>query len=154
MPGFCLTSIMTSDSSSRNPVEKLAEEFIDRRRRGELATIDEYVQRFPQWSEQIRDLFPTLMAMERLGLETLEEAPDDQSHQAPKLERIGDYRILREVGRGGMGVVYRAHQTDLERDVALKVLPFDPRYDTDAIRAFQREAKAAARLRPARSLRA
>jgi serine/threonine-protein kinase len=61
-------------------------------------------------------------------------------------ERLGDFRILREVGRGGMGIVYEAEQESLGRHVALKVLPsqalLNPRY----VQRFLREARAAARL--------
>jgi len=62
------------------------------------------------------------------------------------VERLGDFEIVREIDRGGMGVVYEARQTSLDRRVALKVLPEELTADVTALRRFEREAKALAAL--------
>ncbi len=65
---------------------------------------------------------------------------------AREIRRLGEYRLLREVGRGGMGVVYEAQQEPLGRRVALKVLPFHSLMDERRLERFRREARAAAGL--------
>ena len=66
--------------------------------------------------------------------------------RSPKLERLGEFRILGMIGRGGMGVVYRAEQESLGRKVALKVLPASALLTSEHVVRFKREAQAAARL--------
>ena len=141
---------MTTSSDARNPVEALAEEFLDRKRRGEHPTLREYVDRDPDLVDDIRDLFPALLMMEDLGESpggtTGSLAAANGAAVGIRLERLGDYRILREIGRGGMGVVYEAEQESLGRRVALKVLSAGLLLDPKQVRRFEREAKAAARL--------
>jgi hypothetical protein len=67
-----------------------------------------------------------------------------ETSHAPK--QLGEFRILREIGRGGMGAVYEAEQLSLRRRVALKVLRFGSVSDPEAIQRFQREAETVARL--------
>ena len=61
-------------------------------------------------------------------------------------DRLGRYEIKAPVGKGGMGEVYRARDTELDRDVAVKVLPEAAAGEEDRLRRFKREAKAVARL--------
>ena len=60
--------------------------------------------------------------------------------------QLGDYRILRKIGRGGMGIVYEAEESTLGRHVALKILPNQAMLDRQVLERFQREAQAAGRL--------
>ncbi len=71
---------------------------------------------------------------------------DEVAAPADTEKRLGDYRLLREIGRGGMGVVYEAQQISLGRRVALKVLPFAAVLDSRQIARFKHEAQAAAQL--------
>jgi tetratricopeptide (TPR) repeat protein len=134
---------MDTANTQREPLEQLAEAFVERYRRGERPSVNEYAQANPDLAEQIRDLFPALVLMEegKLG--------PDRSHARPpdfKLERLGEYRLVRELGRGGMGVVYEAIQESLGRHVALKILPSLPLMDPAHLKRFHREARAAAQL--------
>lgn len=63
-----------------------------------------------------------------------------------EIKRLGDFELVREIGRGGMGVVYEAWQTSLGRRVAVKVLPLAGMLDPIRLRRFQNEARAAAQL--------
>jgi hypothetical protein len=138
---------MNSSSAGRDPVERLAEEFAARFRRGERPALSEYTQRYPDLAEDIRLMFPALVALEQLKPAGEATGPEGApvADDLP-LHRLGDYRILREVGRGGMGVVYEAEQISLGRHVALKVLPAQTLANPTYLERFRREAKAAARL--------
>ena len=61
-------------------------------------------------------------------------------------DRLGPYEIVSQLGAGGMGEVYRARDTRLNRDVAIKVLPGDVAADSDRVRRLQQEAQAVAAL--------
>jgi serine/threonine protein kinase len=140
----------SSNASGDLLLERLAEEFVERHRRGEHPALLEYVARHPDLAAEIRDLFPALIQVEKL-----KPAPGDltgafvptsgvAAEHVP--ERLGEFRILREIGQGGMGVVYEAEQESLGRHVALKVLPRHALFKTAYLERFRREAKAAGRL--------
>jgi hypothetical protein len=135
-------------SDERDPVERLAEEFVARHRHGECPSPCEYAERYPQWAQRIHALFPALLLMEqhRPGVSELSDFAEDPALATAPLEKLGDYRIIREVGRGGMAVVYEAAQESLGRHVALKVLLGHSKLQPRLADRFQREARPAARL--------
>ncbi len=133
----------------RDPVDVLAEEFAARFRGGETPSISEYVRRYPEHAEQIQELFPSIALLEQMGSQSPSEEFGSASVSQEKLpphHQIGDFEILREIGRGGMGVVYEAVQHSLKRLVALKVLSSGTVHSDQQARRFEREATAAAQL--------
>src|SRR5262249_24147896 len=139
---------MSTTSGSRNygHFDELAEEFAERYRRGERPSVEEYVSRLPEMADEIRETFPALVEVEQVAADAGDDVLHRQAPAVPRLGQIGDYRILREVGRGGMGVVHEAEQISLGRRVALKVLPRQASADRVVQERFRREARAAARL--------
>jgi hypothetical protein len=127
-------------------VGELAEEFLERHRRGERPAVEEYALAYPELAGEIRRLFPALLMMEELGPAASDVTGGVAAVYGTAPERLGDYRILREVGRGGMGVVYEAEQESLGRRVALKVLAAHGLRNPRQLLRFHREARAAARL--------
>jgi serine/threonine protein kinase/WD40 repeat protein/Flp pilus assembly protein TadD len=126
-------------------VAGVTDEFMERLRRGDRPEVDDYARRYPQIASVLRHVLPALQvigssASGRLAL--LAESAADIHPEAP----LGDYRIVREIGRGGMGVVYQAVQISLGREVALKVLPFAAAMDSKQLQRFKNEAQAAAHL--------
>ncbi len=128
------------DDDQPNPVDALAEDFVRRLRRGESPQVQDVVAAHPELKEEIEAVFPTLLLVERAKRQSTSPA-------IPVVpERLGDFKLVRELGRGGMGIVYEAFQASLGRRVALKVLgPHATRADK-ARERFQREAQAAAAL--------
>src|SRR5262249_9663741 len=141
---------MSEPTVDRDPFEVVAESFLARYRAGERPSIEEYAARYPELADQIRELLPALVMVEQ-DL-TIDPAPGASGVRPPPVpapgpeRRPGDYRRPREIGRGGMGVVYEAEQVSLGRQVALKVLTSQVAGDGDTLERFRREAKAAARL--------
>ena len=125
-------------------VGQVADEFIDRLDRGESPDVEEYARRFPEFAVVLRDVLSTLQLMRRS--EPALAGAAEPGVPADRAGRLGDFRIVREVGRGGMGVVYEAEQISLGRRVALKVLPFAAAMDARQLARFRNEAQAAAHL--------
>jgi len=124
----------TQDDRERRVAEVVAD-CSDRLNRGETLDLARILADHP-------DLAPDLEA----ALEAVLDLEDGLHETEPARRRFGDFEIVREIGRGGMGVVYEAWQVSVERRVALKVLPLALGARDGAGRRFAREAKAAGRL--------
>jgi len=132
-----------SDSPVRDPVEELAETFFERRRTGEPLTVEQFVGEHSAWAEQLTALLPMLMQLEEVAQDT---APPPAPAGVAAGRHLGQYRLVREIGRGGMGIVFEAEDEQLERRVAIKLLPPQAGLDGQMLERFEREASAAARL--------
>ena len=120
-------------------LQAILEEYLDALTEGAAPDQEEYIARHPALADALRGVFRTLDFVVATG----------RRLNAGNLERgcvLGDYRIVREMARGGMGVVYEAVQTSLGRRVALKVLPAGAVLADHATERFHREAATGGRL--------
>lgn len=137
---------MSETDDTRVDIEILAEEYLNRRRNGEAVTVDDYADRHPELADEIREVFPAFEAMQSLASDW-KRSVAGSSKVGPDLPfQLGDYRLEREIGRGGMGVVYEAQHTNLRRRVAVKLLKSSSLNDDKDVARFHREARAAAAL--------
>ncbi|WP_339733376.1 serine/threonine-protein kinase [uncultured Gimesia sp.] len=125
-------------------LEQIADVFISQIRNGEKPVISEYVKRYPDHASEIKEFFPAIAALE--GGKQAGQAHGKVSLGASTPQQLGDFKIVREIGRGGMGVVYEAIQESLNRRVALKLLPRHSLLEENQLRRFRREAELTASL--------
>jgi len=123
------------DDALESLVADATDDYVQRTQRGEEPNIEEHVRRYPSISGILRDLLPAVRLIQ--GTESGSDEP---------LGCLGDFRLVRQIGRGGMGVVYEAEQISLRRRVALKVLPMAAALDPRQLERFRLEAQAAAHL--------
>jgi eukaryotic-like serine/threonine-protein kinase len=134
---------------SRVQIEVLASEYADKARMGQNPSIDAYIERYPEMADQIRELFPMVAALEQWKSDRENEVLRAQLPDQFKLKQLGDCRIVREIGRGGMGVVFEAVEGSIERRVAVKLLPWRISMVPHRQERFEREAQTIAKLRHA-----
>lgn len=134
--------------NSRDSLEVVLSEFADEVRRGEMPSVEGYAERYPALAEQIRELFPLVFSLEQWKNNKEVEVLRRNVPEEFSVESFGDYKVIRELGRGGMGVVFYAIHSRSRRPVAVKLLPW--RYAANMPRwkeRFHREAATIAALR-------
>ena len=128
----------------------LLDEITRRAQKGEPIDLEQYLKEYPNYDAELRKLLPTIsVLLDMANPSHAQNQPSgtrSESNDEPAKGVIGDYQIIQEIGRGGMGVVYEAEQLSLRRRVALKVLPFAAMLDKRQMARFQNEAHAAASL--------
>lgn len=134
------------DKTNRPTGEELVMDIVDdlllRIENGQQPDIESYIEQHPDLSDVIRETLKTVQTLRAMNLS--EPANEDDDELASRV--LGDFRIIAEIGRGGMGVVYEAEQISLGRRVALKVLPYAAMLDSRRLQRFKNEAHAAATL--------
>jgi serine/threonine protein kinase/Flp pilus assembly protein TadD len=134
-----------SEPSEDLLLARLVGDVAERLRVGESVDLESVIREHPQYGDELRKLVPAVAALAEL--DATQAQTSNGSASRPEMEgTIGEFHLLREVGRGGMGIVYEAEQLSLHRRVALKVLPFAAALDPRALARFQQESLAAAQL--------
>jgi len=123
---------------------ELIEQLADRVQAGEALDLDAILRDHPEHADLLRRVLPAIGLLADLSRSA--RKPPGAGVEAGPLGALGDFRLIREVGRGGMGVVYEARQVSLDRRVALKVLPYAGTMDPRQLDRFRNEARAAAAL--------
>ncbi|MGI9465733.1 MAG: serine/threonine protein kinase [Rubripirellula sp.] len=135
---------MPSDEHSEF-LAKVADDFSQHLRDGNPFDVEALINQNPEIGDELSELLDIAAMLERMReQQSLAAGGPVIGHRVP--DQLGEFDIIREVGRGGMGVVFEAVQQPLNRRVAVKVLPKAALWDARSIARFRREAATAARL--------
>ncbi len=147
-------------TEQQDQLSRILDEYLSALERGEPLERESLLHKHPQLREPLQLYLAKLDDLHEIsaGFTAPHESTDHEelSDQGPQRDqepqhdhepqRLGDFRLIRQIGRGGMGIVYEAEQVSLHRKVAIKLLPFAAVLDTNQIARFQHEASAAAQL--------
>lgn len=142
---------LTADQHDEQ-LARVLNELADAQRAGEAPSLEEAVRAHPELADELRDLWGAVMVADAVASHASLAATKPSAalaEPAPLLElpaRLGDYQLLEEIGRGGMGIVYRARQISLDRTVAVKMILRGTLASPADLARFRAEAEAAARL--------
>ncbi|MDV6029901.1 MAG: protein kinase [Phycisphaera sp. RhM] len=132
---------------------KVVDDVLSKMARGESVDVEQYAAEHPDVADVLRHAIPALRAVAQSGVsvggtrvESGGPSSSDGDTPTSPNRTLGDFRFVRELGRGGMGVVYEAEQVSLGRKVALKVLPFAGMVRGNGLQRFHNEVRAAATL--------
>lgn len=134
-------------ANSNQLIDQLLEQIATRLQAGDVIDLSDYIRQYPEQAERLQRLLPTMLAVAEFGKSAASTGLGAPTGDSSSLSgTLGDFCIVREIGRGGMGIVYEAEQISLQRRVALKVLPFAAVLDPKHLQRFKNEALAAAQL--------
>ncbi len=168
-------SLPVSDDPAREQLlADLLTELSERRRRGESADVEQLARAHPDLAQELRQLWAAVQVAQAFGSPRPPQPTDRRPSPSPRTQpglslgelptteirsdpvaapangslprRFGDYELLEQIGRGGMGVVYKARQISLDRFVAIKMLRHGGESSDADLQRFRNEAEAAARL--------
>ena len=113
-----------TDANDRDPLEVVLTEFTEDKRQNKSPSIEDYARRYPALAGQIRELFPLVENLERWKSDKETQCLRRNVPREFPFDRLGEYQLIREIGRGGMGVVFQALHVTSQRSVAIKLLPW------------------------------
>lgn len=136
------------DAEQLEQLGEILDELLVAAEAGQAPDVEAACQRHPELASAIRHYVRSMQMLHNAAHAKPASSSDGSRINllAPPERQLGDYRLVREIGRGGMGIVYEAEQLSLARRVALKILPFAAVLDGRQITRFQNEAQAAASL--------
>ncbi len=144
---------MMADDTSGGPsmsdeiLDHVIDEWLQIMRGGEIPKLDDYIAKYPEQASLIREVFPAIVAIEKSKETSSSSSTQEVERQLYEYpSRMGDFELIKEIGRGGMGVVFEARQVSLNRVVCVKVLSKHHSKNKDLVRRFEREAQSVARL--------
>jgi serine/threonine protein kinase len=154
-----MNSAQPNDADRETRLNAVLLECLEALQEDRAADRRELLARHPEFTDELKEFFSLREQIDRLAAPVRDAAFSGVLSRISGLQKkgpvesvgdelgqIGEFRLVREIGRGGMGIVYEAHQTSLNRRVALKVLPFAASMDPKQLQRFQNEAQAAAQL--------
>lgn len=137
---------MNTERPTDAEVEQIIETAINLLQDGQPVDFDQLIAAHPGHAATLRELLPAVLALVQMADAPQPDATIIKQTNSFPYDRLGDFRLIREIGHGGMGTVFEAEQLSMGRSVALKVLPFATLVQDKSLQRFRNEVRAAGAL--------